>query len=309
MTRFIVAFFFWKTYTILVMPRPHSSAPHFSIQQLERKANVIRQDIIRALVRAKSGHSAGSLGMADIFTALYFSVLNVDQKKKDWQDRDRVVLSNAHICPALYATLAHREFCSREDFIASLRRIGSPFQGHSNNHFDMGIETCGGPLGQGLSQAVGMALAARMDEKKWHTYVLLSDGEHDEGQTWEAAMLAGKEKLHNLTAIVDRNNIQIDGFTETILPLEPFADKWHAWNWHVMEVDGHNIQQFLDAIGEARAIYEKPTVIIAHTIPGKGVSFMEQRFEWHGKPPNEEEARLALHELRTVAGQIRSEHE
>ena len=247
--------------------------------------------------------------MADIFAALYFSVLRVDPKKKNWPDRDRLVLSNAHICPVLYATLAHRGFCSRADFVTSLRKLGSPFQGHSNNHFDLGIETCGGPLGQGLSQAVGMALAARMDGKKWHTYALLSDGEHDEGQMWEAAMLAGKEKLHHLTAIVDRNNIQIDGFTETIMPLEPLADKWRAWNWHVIEVDGHNIQQILDAVGEARAIYEKPTVLLAHTIPGKGVSFMEQRFEWHGKPPNEEEARLALHELRTIAGQIRSEHE
>lgn len=270
------------------------------IAELEFKANEIRQDIIRALAEAKSGHSAGPLGMADIFTALYFNVLRIDPKRPDWPERDRVVLSNAHICPALYATLARRGFCSRTDFLKTLRKLGSPFQGHSNNHFNMGIETCGGPLGQGLSQAIGMALAGRLDQAHWHVYALLSDGEMDEGQTWEAAMLAGKERLHNLTAIIDRNNIQIDGFTEQIMPLEPLADKWRAFNWHVIEVDGHNMQHIIDALEEAQTIFEKPTVIIAHTIPGKGVSFMEQRFEWHGKPPNKEEAELALQELRAL---------
>ncbi len=276
---------------------------------MEEKANEIREDIITALLEAKSGHSAGPLGMADIFTALYFRVANIDPKKRNDPNRDRVVLSNAHICPLLYATLAHRGFCSREEFLKTLRKMGSPFQGHSNNHFDIGIETCGGPLGQGLSQAVGMALAARVDQAKWRTFAMLSDGELDEGQTWEAVMLAGKERLHQLTAVVDRNNIQIDGYTETIMPLEPLADKWRAFNWHVIEIDGHNIQQFIDAAGEAKAVYEKPTVILAHTIPGKGVSFMENRFEWHGKPPNAEEAKAALKELRTLGGRIRSEHE
>ncbi len=270
----------------------------FSLRQLEHKANEIREDIIRALLEAKSGHSAGPLGMADIFTALYFDVLRVDPKHPNWPERDRVVLSNAHICPVLYATLAQRGFCSRKKFLTSLRKLGSPFQGHSNNHFKMGIETCGGPLGQGLSQAVGMALAGRLDAASWRVYALLSDGEMDEGQTWEAVMFAGKERLRNLTAIVDRNNIQIDGFTEQIMPLEPLADKWRAFNWHVIEVDGHHIPHVIDALKEAQTIYEKPTVIIAHTIPGKGVSFMERKFEWHGKPPNVEEARLALHELR-----------
>ncbi len=290
------------------MPRA-TKKPNLTLKQLELKANDIRQDIVKALVRAKSGHSAGPLGMADIFTALYFHILNVDPKRPEWANRDRLVLSNAHICPVLYATLAQRGFCSRETFISSLRKMGSPFQGHSNNHFGIGIETCGGPLGQGLSQAVGMALAARMDGATWHTFAMLSDGELDEGQTWEAVMLAGKERLRNLTAFVDRNNIQIDGFTETIMPLEPLADKWRAFNWHVLEIDGHNMEEIIDAVGQAKAIYEKPTVIIAHTIPGKGVSFMERRFEWHGKPPNDDEAKIALHELRTLAGQIRSEHE
>ncbi|HVM90552.1 MAG TPA: transketolase [Verrucomicrobiae bacterium] len=281
----------------------------FSIKQLELKANDIRQDVIRALVEAKSGHSAGPLGMADIFAALYFHVLHVDPKNPDWPERDRLVLSNAHICPVLYATLAQAGFCDRQQFLTSLRKLGSPFQGHSNNHFHMGIETCGGPLGQGLSQAVGMAIAARVDDAKWRTYCLTGDGELDEGQCWEAIMLAGKERLHNLTLIVDRNNIQIDGFTEQIMPLEPLADKWRSFNWHVIEIDGHNIRQFIDAADEAKAVFEKPTVILAHTIPGKGVSFMENKFEWHGKPPNDEEAKAALAELRTLQGRITSEHE
>ena len=238
--------------------------------------------------------------MADIFTALYFRIMHIDPKKPDLVNRDRLVLSNAHICPVLYATLAQRGFCSRDEFIHTLRKLGSKFQGHSNNHFNMGIETCGGPLAQGYSQAIGMALAARMDNATWRTYLISGDGELDEGQVWEAIMLAGKEKLHNLTCIVDRNNIQIDGFTEDIMPLEPLADKWRAFNWHVIEIDGHNMQQIIDACEQAKAIYEKPTVILAHTIPGKDVSFMENHYEWHGKPPNAEEARQALTELQSI---------
>ncbi|MSR85362.1 transketolase [Candidatus Uhrbacteria bacterium] len=277
-----------------------------TIKQLEQKANAIREDIIRALVKAKSGHSAGPLGMADVFTALYFHILKVDPKRPDWKERDRVVLSNAHICPVLYASLAHRGFCSLLAFKNTLRKFGSPFQGHSNNHFNLGIETCGGPLGQGLSQAIGMALAGRLDQATWQVYALLSDGELDEGQTWEAIMMAGKEKLHNLTAIVDRNNIQIDGFTENIMPLEPLADKWRAFNWHVIEINGHNMREIIDALNEAKTIFEQPTVIIAHTIPGKGVDFMERKFEWHGKPPNEEEAKLALQELKVIGQKLKN---
>jgi transketolase len=280
-----------------------------SLQELELLANTIRQDIIKALMRAGSGHSAGPLGMADVFTALYFHILNIDPKRRAWPERDRVVLSNAHICPVLYATLARRGFCSIDAFHDTLRQIGSAFQGHSNNHFDIGVETCGGPLAQGISQAVGMALAARMDRAKWRTYCFMGDGELDEGQVWEAALLAGREQLHNLTVIIDRNNIQIDGFTEQVMPLEPLPEKWRAFNWHVIEVDGHNMRRIIDAFEEAQTIYEKPCVIIAHTIPGKGVSFMESDFTWHGKPPNAEEATRALHDLRTLAGRIRSEHE
>ena len=187
--------------------------------------------------------------------------------------------------------------------------MNSRLQGHPHRTALPGSETTSGPLGSGLSQAVGMALAARMDKKRHRVYCATSDGEHDAGNTWEAILFAGKERLSNLTVIVDRNNIQIDGVTERIMPLEPLKDKYQAFNWHVLEVDGHNIEQFVDAVSEAKAIYEKPTVIIAHTIPGKGVSFMENDYLWHGKPPNKEEASRALAELRTLGGKIRSEHQ
>ena len=303
------------------------------IKQLETTANQIRQDIIKMLLAAGSGHSAGPLGMADVFTALYMGgVAKLDPKKRHAPDRDRVVLSNAHICPVLYATLAHAGYFSHAK-LKSLRKLGSPLQGHSNNHFDIGIETCGGPLGQGLSQAVGFALASRMNAKQskdesqkskvkspltthdsrlaanYHTWCLMSDGEFDEGQTWEAVMLAGKYNIRELTAIIDRNNIQIDGFTEDVMPLEDFTAKLKANNWFVIEVDGHNIREILDAMKKAKSMAANPTAIICHTIPGKGVDFMENKFEWHGLPPNKEQAKLALHELRTFNGKITSEHQ
>lgn len=282
---------------------------HLSLRDLEILAYELRQDVIQALVTAKSGHSAGPLGTAEIFTALYFHLLNIDPKKPQMPNRDRFVLSNAHIAPILYAALARRGFCKREQFLTSLRKLGSPFQGHSNNHFNIGIETCGGPLAQGTSQAVGMAIYARQTKQSWRTVVMTGDGELDEGQCWEAFMLAGKERLNNLTLIVDRNNIQIDGFTETIMPLEPLKQKFEAFNWHVLSVDGHNIRAIIDAYRKAETIYEKPTVIIAHTIPGKGVDFMERDYTWHGKPPNPEEAKIAMNALRTLQGRIRSEHD
>lgn len=275
---------------------------------LEEKANQIREDLIETLLEAGSGHSAGPLGMADIFTALYFHVMNYNPKKPDWPDRDRLVLSNGHICPIRYVTMAHAGFFPLEE-LKTLRKINSRLQGHPHRTALPGSETTSGPLGSGLSQAVGMALAARMDKKRHRIYCATSDGEHDAGNTWEAILFAGKERLSNLTMIVDRNNIQIDGVTEKIMPLEPLKDKYKAFNWHVLEVDGHNIEQFVDAVSEAKAIYEKPTVIIAHTIPGKGVSFMENDYLWHGKPPNKEEAKRALEELRTLGGKIRSEHQ
>ncbi len=290
------------------------------IIELQKNANQIRQDIIEMLLTAGSGHSAGSLGMADVFTALYFEIAKITPETRSAANRDRIVLSNAHICPLLYAALANRGYFPREE-LKTLRKLGSRLQGHSNNHFmpDLPIETCGGPLGQGSSQAVGMALAARANSNSnnigannlptWHTWCLMSDGELDEGQSWEAIMLAGKLNLRELTAFVDRNNIQIDGFTEDVMPLEPLADKFRAANWSVIEVDGHNIRQIVEAADQARATAENPTVIICHTIPGKGVDFMENKFEWHGKTPNTDEARAALMELRTLGGQITSEHE
>ena len=277
-------------------------------KSLEVVANEIREDLVEMLLAAKSGHSAGPLGMADVFTALYFSVLNHNPKKPDWEDRDRVVLSNGHICPVLYATLAHAGYFPKSE-LKTLRKLGSRLQGHPHREVLPGVETSSGPLGSGLSQAVGMALGLRMDHKDPWIYCLMSDGEQDAGQTWEAVMLAGKLKLHNLTAVMDRNNIQIDGFTEAVMPLEPLREKYEAFNWQVIEVDGHNISEIIEACDKAKAIYSKPVMIIAHTIPGKGVSFMERKPEWHGKPPKKSEADKALKELRTLGGKIKSEHE
>lgn len=271
-------------------------------------ANTIRQNIIKMLLAAGSGHSAGPLGMADVFTALYFAILKIDPKKPAWPDRDRVVLSNGHINPVWYATLAERGYFPVSE-LTTLRKLGTRLHGHPHNLSLPGIENSGGPLGQGLSQAIGMALAGRLDGRKYRVHALLSDGEHDEGQTWEAIMFAGKEKLRNLTVWVDRNNIQIDGFTENVMPLEPFAAKYEAFNWHVLEVDGHNFEEIIDAAAKASAIFEKPTVIICHTIPGKGVDFMEGDYKWHGIPPDKEQAQLALRELRTLRGRIVGEHE
>jgi len=277
-------------------------------KQLELQANQIRQDIIKMLLEAGSGHSAGPLGMADIFTALYFEVLNIDPKRPTWPDRDRLVLSAGHICPVLYAALAHRGYFQVEELM-TLRQFGTRLHGHPHNLALPGIENSSGPLGQGLSQAAGMALAAKLDDKRWRTYAVLSDGEHDEGQTWEAVMFAGKNELHNLTAIIDRNNIQIDGFTEDVMPLEPLCDKYRSFNWHVLEIDGHNFEDIVAAFRHAKAVFEKPTVIIAHTIPGKGVDFMENDYRWHGRIPKNDEAKKALQELRTLRGKITSEHE
>ena len=277
---------------------------------LEEMANKIRQDIIEMLVEAKSGHSAGPLGMADIFTALYFHILNHQPKNPGWPDRDRVVVSNGHICPVLYVALANAGYFPMEELM-TLRKLNSRLQGHPHRNSLPGLETTSGPLGSGISQSIGMALAARLDKRKNRVYCLTSDGEHQEGNTWEAIMFAGKQgsKLNNLTVIMDRNNIQIDGFTEQVMPLEPLRAKYEAFNWHVIEVSGHDISEFVSAVNEAKAIYERPTIIIAHTIPGKGVSFMENDFTWHGKPPNSEEAKIALAELRTLGGQIKSEHQ
>ena len=284
------------------------------LKYLEEMANRVREAVIGSLLEAGSGHSAGSLGMADIFTALYFHVLNHNPKKPDSPERDRLVLSNGHICPVQYAAMAHAGYFPVSE-LQTLRKLNSRLQGHPHRAALPGVETTSGPLGSGLSQAIGMALAAKLDgsagspQAKYRIYCVLSDGEHDAGNLWEAVMFAGKNRLRNITAIIDRNNIQIDGFTENVMPLEPLREKYEAFNWHVLEIDGHNIEDFIYATHEAKAIFEKPTVIIAHTIPGKGVSFMEGDYKWHGIPPNKAEAAAALRELRTLGGRIKSEHE
>ncbi len=278
------------------------------VKELEEIANSIRQDIIQMLVKAGSGHSAGPLGMADVFTALYFHILKHDPKKPDWPERDRLVLSNGHICPVLYAVLARAGYFPREQ-LWTLRKLGSPLQGHPHRGSLPGVENSSGPVAHGAGLAVGMAIAGKMDKKKYQVYCLVGDGEQDEGMTWEAAQMAGKLHLDNLTFIMDRNNIQIDGYTEDVMPKEPLKDKYEAFGWYVIEIDGHNIRQIVEACDEAKAIFEKPVMIIAHTIPGKGVDFMEFDFNWHGKPPNPEEAKEALHQLRTLGGRIKSEHE
>jgi transketolase len=279
-----------------------------TVQNLETKANDIRQSVIESLVSAGSGHSAGPLDMADIFTVLYFEIMQHRPHQPKWEGRDRLVLSCGHIAPVFYATLAHAGYFPVKELL-TLRHFGTRLQGHPHNLDTPGVENSSGPLGQGLSQACGMALAARINKERHRIYCVMSDGEQQEGQTWEAAMFAGKEKLHNLTAIMDRNNIQIDGPTERIMPLEPIKDKYEAFNWHVIEVDGHNMREIIDALEQAKAIVEKPTLILAHTIPGKGVDFMEYDYHWHGKPPTADEAKIALKELRTLGGKIRSEHE
>ncbi len=278
------------------------------IKELEEKANKIRELIIESLVEAKSGHSAGSLGMADIFAALYFHILHHDPKNPEWEDRDRLILSNGHICPVRYAAMALAGYFPLEE-LSTLRKFGTRLQGHPERLYLPGVETTSGPLGSGLGQAAGLAYAARMDGKKWRTYCLMSDAEQAAGVHYEAMLFAGRNKLSNLTGVIDRNNIQIDGMTEDIMPLEPLRAKYEACNWAVLEIGGHNIEQLVDAVEEAKSIYEKPTVIIAHTIPGRGVSFMEKKYEWHGIPPKPEEAEIALKELRTLGGKIKSEHE
>lgn len=281
------------------------------IKFLEEKSNQIRESIIEMLLEAGSGHSAGPLGMADIFTALFFHIMHHDPKNPSWEERDRFVLSNGHIAPVLYATMAHSGYFDIQE-LKTLRKFGSKLQGHPHREFLHSLENSSGPLGSGLSQAVGMCLADRMDNGKYSPkqfYCIMSDGELQEGNSWEAVMLGAKEALQNLTVIVDRNNIQIEGYTEDIMPLEPLKTKWEAFNWHTQVIDGHNFHSIIEAVGQAQAEFSKPSVIIANTIPGKNVSFMERKYEWHGKPPNPSQGLQALRELRTLEGKIKSEHE
>lgn len=279
------------------------------IEELQNKANEIREDIIKMLLEAGSGHSAGSLGMADVFTSIYFGgVMNYDPNNPYWEERDRLILSNGHICPLLYATLSHAGFFPREELI-TLRKLASRLQGHPERERLPALETTSGPLGSGLAQASGYSYASRMDGKKFRVFCITSDAEHQEGNHWEAVAFAGKYNLSNLTAFIDRNNIQIDGYTEDVMPIEPLKAKYEAFNWSVIEVDGHNIEAIIDAVNMAKAIHENPTVIICRTIPGKGVEYMENLPEWHGKSPNLGETIEALKNLRTLSGKIVSEYE
>jgi len=281
----------------------------YSLEEMELKAEDIRQDIIKMLEAAGSGHPGGSLGQADIFTALYFNLLKHDPHNPEWEERDILIQSNGHTCPVRYATMANAGYFDRKELL-TLRKFGSRLQGHPERGKLPGLETTSGPLGCGLSQAAGIALALRMDKQlhRW-VYVTTGDGELDEGNMWEAAMLIGKYRLSNVIAIVDRNNIQIDGPTEVVMPLEDLRAKWEAFGWHVLEIDGNDIEAVIDACNMAKAIVEKPVCIIAHTIPGKGVDFMEYDFHWHGVAPNHEQAKIALREIQSLKGKIRSEAE
>jgi len=266
------------------------------IKEFETKSNLIRQHIIKMVFSAGSGHPGGSLSATDILIALYFHVLKVDPKKIDWEDRDRFVLSKGHAAPALYATMAERGFFPVDELL-TLRKLGSKLQGHPDMRKTPGVEASTGSEGQGLSIAVGMGLAAKLDRKLYRIYVMLGDGEMDCGQTWEAAMSASHYKLDNITAIVDRNKLQLDGPTEQIMSIEPLADKWKAFGWHVMEINGHNFKEIISAIDKAKEVKGKPTVIIAHTVKGKGVSFMEGSVAFHGKAPEKEQFEIAMKEL------------
>lgn len=275
------------------------------IRELEERANLVRQDIIRSLEHAGSGHSAGSLDMADVFTAMYFHILKHDPQRPLWEERDRLLLSAGHICPVRYVAMAHAGYFPVEELM-TLRQFGSRLQGHPERDRLPALENTSGPLGAGLAQAGGIAYAARMDGRRFQTYCVTSDAEHDAGLHWEAVFFAGRNGLGNLTCIVDRNIIQIDGSTEDIMPLDPLGAKYEAFNWHVIEIDGHNMRQIIDATDEAKAIRERPTVIVAHTVPGKGVDFMEGDYEWHGKPPNAAEAEQALAQLHEQLEAIRA---
>lgn len=279
-------------------------------KQIEKKANEIRKSIIRSLESAGSGHSAGPLGLADLLATLYFGVMNIDPKQPELPDRDVFYLSNGHCAPVLYATLAEAGFFPKDELL-TLRQWGTRLQGHPERLKLPGLENTSGPLGSGLSQAAGYAYALQYLDNQHHrwVYTVTGDGELNEGNIWEAAMFAGKYKLSQLVVFVDRNNIQIDGPTEEVMPLENLRAKWESFGWHVQEIDGHNIESILDAVGMAKAIENRPSCIIAHTIPGKNVDFMEYNYKWHGIPPNKEQAKQALAELRTLGGKIKAEHE
>lgn len=282
--------------------------PKLTIPQLQLKANHIREDIINMLETAGSGHSAGPLGLADLFAALYFDIMNIRPQEPDWPGRDMFFLSNGHTVPVQYAAMAEAGYFEKEELL-TLRKLGSRLQGHPEREKLPGLENTSGPLGSGLSQAAGYAYTLQYIDVDPHrfVYVVTGDGELDEGNIWEAAMFAGKYKLSQLIVFIDRNNIQIDGSTEAVMPLEDLKGKWESFGWHVLEIDGHNIESIIDAASQGRAITNRPTIVITHTIPGKGVDFMEYDYHWHGMPPNSEQAKEALDKLRTLDGKITHE--
>lgn len=256
------------------------------VKELELKANEIRMSLLESLIAAKSGHTAGPLGMADIFTAFYFHILNHDPKDPMMDNRDRLILSNGHITPIRYAAMAHAGYFPVADLL-TLRKFGTKLQGHPERVSLPAVETTSGPLGSGLGQAAGMALGAKMDGKTFRVYCIMSDGEQDAGNIWESVLFAAKYRLNNLTAVMDRNNIQINGNTEDIMPLEPIREKYEAFNWHVIECNAHDFEDFVGAVEEAKTVTEKPTLILAHTIPGKGIPQIENDYRWHGCPPGD----------------------
>jgi transketolase len=272
------------------------------IKELKKIAVECRIDMIKALIKAESGHTAGPMGIVDFLVALYFKIMKLNPKKPGWSDRDRFVLSCGHYCPALYTVMAHRGYFPVKELM-TLRQINTRLQGHPHNLSLPGIENTSGPLGQGLSQAVGMALAARLDKKRSRVYCLTSDGETQEGQIWEALMWAGANELDNLTVYIDRNFIQIDGNTEDVLALEPLTKKYQSFGWHVTEIDGHNFRQVIDASEEAKSLHV-PTMIILHTIPGKDITEIENDFTWHGKPPTPKEGKEFLAELEKIKREL-----
>lgn len=267
------------------------------VSELKEISNQIRQDIISMIYEAGSGHPGGSLGMADIFTALYFQILKHDPKNPEDPERDRLVLSNGHICPVQYAAFARAGYFSPDE-LKTLRKLGSRLQGHPHRGYLPGIETTSGPLGSGLSQACGMAWVGKADHKNWRVYCLMSDAEHDEGNTWEAVMFANKYKLNNLTAVIDRNNIEVDGVVGQVMPLGSLKDKYQSFGWSAFEIDGNNFEEIIGAFKEAEKNSDKPQVIIAKTILGKGVSFMENQVNWHSHTINKDEMEKALEELK-----------
>ncbi len=281
------------------MPTSKKKTANLDVEKLYKISTKLKQKVLDMLVESGSGHTAGSLGTSEIFTALYFHVLNIDPKSPGKKDRDRFILSNGHICPIWYAALSEKGFFPTKE-LWTLRKINSKLQGHPKYKSLPGIENSSGSLGQGLSQAIGIALSAKMDGENYRVYCMTGDGELDEGQIWESAMFAPSKNLNNITWIIDRNNIQSDGNTEDIMPLESLRDKLESFNWFVIEIDGHNIEEIISACNMAKSITQRPTVIITHTIPGEGVKLMENRYEWHGKIPTKAQARRAKEELSSI---------